>query len=83
MVPHDRAVTLPWFMQSQGGLAWDELSMGKREVQRVDMLSHVLAGRISVVAAGTLAPDQRQVHGLPGARREDGAAALGHGASGR
>ena len=58
--------------------------MSEREVQRVEVLSQILVGRVTVAsAAGVLALSRRQVHRLLNAYRDGGAAALRHQARGR
>jgi transposase len=60
------------------------VSMSERELQRVEVLSSVLAGRMTVTAAAVvLAISRRQAHRLLDRYRTDRAAALGHQARGR
>ena len=58
--------------------------MSEREVQRVEVLSQILVGRVTVAsAAGVLALSRRQVHRLLNAYCDGGAEALRHQARGR
>ena len=58
--------------------------MSERELQRVEVLSGVVAGRMTVVGAATaLSMSRRQVHRLLTLYRSEGAMALRHKARGR
>jgi len=58
--------------------------MSERELQRVEVLSAVLAGRMTVTAAAVvLAVSRRQAHRLLARYRAEGATALAHRARGR
>ncbi len=58
--------------------------MSERELQRVEILSAVIAGRTTIgAAAAILAMSRRQVHRLLNAYRHNGATALRHQARGR
>ena len=58
--------------------------MSERELQRVEILTAVLSGRLTVTAAAVvLAISRRQAHRLLDRYRADGAAALGHRSRGR
>jgi hypothetical protein len=58
--------------------------MSERELQRVEVLSGVIAGRRTVVAASAvLGLSRRQVHRLLTLYRSDGAMALRHRPRGR
>lgn len=58
--------------------------MSERELQRVEILTAVVSGRMTVTAAAVvLAISRRQAHRLLDRYRADGAAALGHRSRGR